>query len=112
MASFINEHFNPFLPVTGSQILVSGGVTSIENMLAFSLGDPGDGILVSGPIYGRFELDFGNEAKLKIVYARMEGLDPFDEDIIEQFEKSIVDAEKKRTKIKALLISNPINPLG
>lgn len=112
MASFINEHFNPFIPITDSQVLAGGGVTSNENMIAFSIGDPGDGILVSGPIYGRFELDFGSEARLKIVYAQMEGVDPFDVHAVDRFEKAIIDAEKNGTKIKALLISNPSNPLG
>lgn len=112
MASFINEHFNPFIRITESQILVGGGVTSNENMMAFSIGDPGDGILVGGPIYGRFELDFGNEARLEIVYAQMEGVDPFDINAVDQYEKAIIAAEMSGRNIKALLISNPSNPLG
>jgi 1-aminocyclopropane-1-carboxylate synthase len=74
MASFINEHFNTFIPVIGANILTTSGVTGLNNMLALSLGDPGDGILTSSPIYGRFELDYGNEARLKIVYAKTGGL--------------------------------------
>ena len=58
MASFINEYFYPFTRVSGDQILVGGSVTSVGNMLEFSIGDLEDGILVSSPIYGRFELDF------------------------------------------------------
>jgi 1-aminocyclopropane-1-carboxylate synthase len=112
MASFINDHFHPFIPVSGDQIFVGGSVTSIENMLAFSIGDPGDGILVSSPIYGRFELDFGNEARLNIVYAPMEGVDSFSINIIGQLEKGMVEAEKNATRVRALLISNPSNPLG
>jgi bifunctional pyridoxal-dependent enzyme with beta-cystathionase and maltose regulon repressor activities len=112
MASFMNEHFNPFIPVEGNQILVASGITGILNMLAFSLGDPGDAVLVSTPVYGRFELDFNNEARLRIVYARMEGLDSFEEGVVERFEEAMKEAEASGTRIRALMISNPSNPLG
>ena len=112
MASFLNDYFNPFHPVTGDQIITGNGLTVVESMLAFNLGDVGDGILVSSPIYGRFELDFGNEARLKIIYAEMKGVDSFDEAVIERFEQAIQDAKEKGVRIRALLISNPSNPLG
>jgi 1-aminocyclopropane-1-carboxylate synthase len=112
MANFINANFSPFLPVTKDNIITAGGVTGIEDMLAFSLGDPGDGILVSAPIYGRFELDFGNEARLKIVYARMGETDSFEVGVVEQFEKAFEEAEREGIRIRAVLISNPSNPLG
>jgi bifunctional pyridoxal-dependent enzyme with beta-cystathionase and maltose regulon repressor activities len=112
MASFLNDNFNPFAPVTGKQILTAGGVTPIEDMLAMNLGDPGDGILVSSPIYGRFELDFGNEARLKIVYADMKGVDSFSEAVVGRFERAMENAKRVGTRIRALLISNPSNPLG
>jgi 1-aminocyclopropane-1-carboxylate synthase len=112
MASFLNDNFNPFIPVMGKQIIVAGGVTPIENMLALNLGDPGDGILVSSPIYGRFALDFGNEARLKIIYADMKGVDSFDDAVVGRFEQAMEDSKKKGIRIRALLISNPSNPLG
>lgn len=100
------------MPISESNILVGGSVTAMENILAFSIGDPGDAVLVSSPIYGRFELDFGNQARLKIVYAPMEGIDSFNVDVVGQYEKAIVESNKNGTKIRALLISNPSNPLG
>ncbi|KAH6715657.1 pyridoxal phosphate-dependent transferase [Leptodontidium sp. MPI-SDFR-AT-0119] len=112
MASFLNDNFRPFTPVTGDQILTASGVTPIEDMIGLNIGDPGDGILVSSPIYGRFELDFGNEARLKIVYAKMKGMDSFDVGIVEIFQEAFEKASKAGTKIRAVLISNPSNPLG
>lgn len=112
MASFLNSYFRPFVPLSSNHVLVGGSVTSIESMLAFSIGDPGDGILVSSPIYGRFELDFGNEARLKIVYAPMDGVDSFHIDVIRQYEKAMDRSIRDGVKIRALLISNPSNPLG
>ncbi|KAH9221867.1 pyridoxal phosphate-dependent transferase [Leptodontidium sp. 2 PMI_412] len=112
MASFLNDNFRPFTPVTGDQILTASGVTPIEDMIGLNIGDPGDGILVSSPIYGRFELDFGNEARLKIVYAKMKGMDSFDVGIVEIFQEAFEKASQAGTKIRAVLISNPSNPLG
>jgi 1-aminocyclopropane-1-carboxylate synthase len=112
LANFLNVHFSPHTPILPSHMLIGAGTTSVENMLAFTLGDVGDGILVSSPIYGRFELDFGNEAGLKIMYAEMGEVDSFEEDVVGCFEKTMEKAKRDGTSIRALLISNPSNPLG
>ncbi|KAH8659316.1 aspartate aminotransferase [Tricladium varicosporioides] len=112
MASHLNDWFNPVTPVTPSQILTGAGLTAVHEMLALSIGDPGDGLLVSRPIYGRFELDFGNTAGFKIVYAEMKGTDPFEEDIVRRYDDAYEAAKKNGVNITALLIVNPNNPLG
>lgn len=83
-------------------------------MLAFSITDPGDGILVPRPIYGRFELDFGNEARAKIVYAEMGDVDAFldEEGLVRKFEEALKRAKDEGVGIRAVLIANPSNPLG
>lgn len=81
-------------------------------MLGMNLGDPGDAILVSRPIYGRFELDFGNEARLKICYVEMNGVDSFEEKFVEKYEDALLEAREVGNKIRAILIVNPSNPLG
>jgi len=83
-------------------------------MLGLAIGDPGDGILVSRPVYGRFELDFGNTAGLEIVYADMRGQDPFvgEKEVVERFEKGLQEARERGVNVKAVLIVNPHNPLG
>lgn len=112
MANHMNEYFKPFHPVKPEQIITAAGLTSIHELMACSLGDPGDGILVSRPIYGRFELDFGNTAGIKIVYADMEGVDPFETTVVPKYQAALDRALKDNVKIKALLIVNPHNPLG
>jgi histidinol-phosphate/aromatic aminotransferase/cobyric acid decarboxylase-like protein len=112
MASHINKYFKPFHPVKPEQIITASGLTAIHELMACSLGDPGDGILVSRPVYGRFELDFGNTANLKIVYADMEGVDPFGAEVVPKHQAALETALKENVKVKALLIVNPHNPLG
>jgi histidinol-phosphate/aromatic aminotransferase/cobyric acid decarboxylase-like protein len=40
------------------EVSIANGVTAICSMLAFMLGDVGDGVLLMRPIYGKFENDF------------------------------------------------------
>ncbi|RFU27519.1 hypothetical protein B7463_g8830, partial [Scytalidium lignicola] len=112
MAAHINEYFNPFSPVKPEHIITGAGLTAIHEMIALSLGDPRDGILVSRPMYSRFELDFGNTADLHIVYADMDGVDPFSLSIVEKYQTKLDESARAGVKVKALLIVNPHNPLG
>lgn len=112
MAAHINEYFSPVSPVKPDHIVTASALTAIHEMVALSLGDPGDGILVSRPVYGRFELDFGNTAGLSIVYADMNGVDPFSPEVVEKYQTALNDSQEEGVKIRALLIINPHNPLG
>jgi 1-aminocyclopropane-1-carboxylate synthase len=112
MASHINDYFNPHIPIEPKEILTASGLTSIHEMVGWSLADPGDGILVSRPIYGRFELDFGNTDSLNIVYVDMKGTNPFAPDVVERYQEAFDESARKGVKVKAVLIVNPHNPLG
>ncbi|KAG4443653.1 hypothetical protein IFR05_000839 [Cadophora sp. M221] len=112
MAAHMNEYFRPYTPIEPSQILTGSALTSIHEMVGMGLADPGDGILVSRPIYGRFELDFGNTAGLNIVYADNEGIDPFSPEIVHQYQRTFDRSAADGVKVKAILIVNPHNPLG
>lgn len=72
----------------------------------------GDGILTSRPVYGRLELDFGNEGQVKMVYADTQAENCFDENVVDKFEETLQTSNRDGVKIKALMIVNPHNPLG
>jgi 1-aminocyclopropane-1-carboxylate synthase len=59
MANHINSYFSPHTPIEPSNVLVANGVSAICGMLGFIVGDPGDGVLLMRPIYGKFENDWG-----------------------------------------------------
>jgi 1-aminocyclopropane-1-carboxylate synthase len=63
MAKHMNKHFNPLKPVDPEHLLFSTGCTSICNMLGHSLFEPGEGLLLSRPIYQAFQTDFGLQAE-------------------------------------------------
>ena len=112
MARHMNRHFHPVKPVGAGDILFANGITSICEMLGFVIGEPGDGILFSQPMYQAFPVDFGAKAKIKCVFAPFDGVDQFSTDGVDKYEAALLDAEKSSTKIRALLVCHPHNPLG
>ncbi|POS83586.1 hypothetical protein EPUL_004554, partial [Erysiphe pulchra] len=112
MAAHINKYFSPHIPVTSDNIITGNGVTAVQSMLAFCIGDEGDGVLVSPPSYGRFEIDYKSTARVKIIYATLNGVSIFDKLVVERLEDEIKKASDAGIRVKALLISNPNNPLG
>jgi bifunctional pyridoxal-dependent enzyme with beta-cystathionase and maltose regulon repressor activities len=81
-------------------------------MLGFNLAERGEGILVSRPVYGRFELDYGVEAGVEIVYADTATDEAFTPNSVEKYEESLAAAEERGVKIRAVLLANPHNPVG
>ena len=114
MAAHINRHFQPHQHVIPDEIVTASALTGIHEMLGYSIADPGDGILTIPPVYGRFELDFGNTAGLRMVYAEMSDTDPFEdgEDIVRRLQVTLARSVAGGCVIRALLIVNPNNPLG
>ena len=81
-------------------------------MLGYSLAEPGDGILVSRPMYGRFELDYGVEAGLEVVYADTDPEEAFRPDAVRKYELAVKEAQDRGVHVKAVIIVNPHNPVG
>lgn len=89
-----------------------GAATAMHDILAWGVADPGDGVLTSRPVYGRFELDFGNKSQAKVVYADTDAEDCFDETVMDRFEEALERSNAEGVKVKMVLIVNPNNPLG
>ncbi|KFY06806.1 hypothetical protein V492_07727 [Pseudogymnoascus sp. VKM F-4246] len=112
VAKHINKHFKPAVPVGLKEVAIANGVTAICSMLAFMLGDVGDGILLMRPIYGKFENDLTMVAQCKTLYTNMDDTDPFAEDVVEKYAARLAQAKADGTNPRALLICNPHNPSG
>lgn len=111
-ARHVNEYFAPYWRVSGEDISITAAATSLHDLLAFSLCEEGEGIMTSRPYYGRFEIDLGNKAGVKLVAADTDHEDCFGEDVVDAFEKKLIESEDGGTKIRAILIVNSHNPLG
>lgn len=89
-----------------------GAATAMHDILAWGVADPGDGILTSRPVYGRFELDFGNKSQVRVVYADTDAENSFDKDVVDRFEEALAKSKETGVDVKMVLIVNPNNPLG
>ena len=112
LAAHLNEYLQPYSPVTPDMIRCVGAATAMHDILAWGVADPGDGVLTSRPVYGRFELDFGNMSQVRVVYSNNEIEEAFQDDIVEKFEEALLRSRKAGVNVKMVLIVNPHNPLG
>jgi aspartate/methionine/tyrosine aminotransferase len=111
-ASHLNKYLKPLKPIEPEMVVKTNGCSAAGNMLAFALAESGDGVLVSRPVYGRFELDYGVQGGVEIVYADTDSDEAFTPACIEKYEKALADAEARGVKIRAVVIVNPHNPVG
>lgn len=108
----MNRHFHPFTPIDPDQLIFASGVTSLCDLLGFSICDPGDALLFSRPCYQAFVADFGSKAKVECEYASFGDVDQFSISAVAKYEEALEGAKQKAIKIKALMLVHPHNPLG
>ncbi|KAL4920288.1 pyridoxal phosphate-dependent transferase [Aspergillus aurantiobrunneus] len=111
-AAHLNKYLKPLAPIKPEMVIKSSGCSAAGSMLAFALAEAGDGVLVSRPVYGRFELDYGVEAGVEIVYADTDPYEAFSIACVEKYEKALRDAEARGVRIRAMILVNPHNPVG
>jgi hypothetical protein len=68
--------------------------------------------MTSRPYYGRFELDFGLKAGLRIVAADTPLELCLQPNVVDIFEQTLQQSKANGVEVRALLIVNPHNPLG
>lgn len=73
LATFVNTHFRPWVPVDESAICVNNGTGSSVSDMAFCIGEPGEGILVGRPLYVGFFPDIQAHAKYHTNSHRISG---------------------------------------
>ncbi|PYH91516.1 PLP-dependent transferase [Aspergillus ellipticus CBS 707.79] len=112
VATHLDNILKPVAPIDPENVIVASGATAIGSMLGFTLAEPGDAILASRPVYGRFKLDYGVEAGLQMFYADNGTAQAFSPAIVEEYEKALSHAESHGVRIRALLLVNPHNPVG
>ncbi|KAJ6786288.1 hypothetical protein PWT90_00828 [Aphanocladium album] len=112
LAAHLTEYLNPSLPILPEHIRSTSSCTALHDILSWAMTDPGEAILLNRPIYGRFELDFKNREKVKILYADTDAEECLRESAVQKYEEAIADAAASGVKVRAILIVNPNNPLG
>lgn len=117
VARFVNRKFRPSDTVLPQHILATNGVSSLIDMLAFNICDAGEGIMFPIPAYSMFGHDLCSKAGLTLLPVSTkdvgnEFLAGSADAFIEAFETVYQNASDKGVKVKAVIISNPSNPIG
>ncbi|PRW59463.1 1-aminocyclopropane-1-carboxylate synthase [Chlorella sorokiniana] len=113
MARLLERFLLPGFTVDPSKLCISAGCTAIIDNLIYALCDEGDGVLIPAPYYPAFDNDL--QAKCCVhplpfylsEEAAADGLP-----IRQQLDAAVEDARGFGVPVKALLITNPNNPLG
>ncbi|CAH9089786.1 unnamed protein product [Cuscuta epithymum] len=93
------------------RIIMSGGATGAQEMLAFCLADPGEAFLVPTPYYPGFDRDVKWRTKVEL-YPVVCGSATDFKVTRTALESAYNEALDKNITVKGLLINNPSNPLG
>ncbi|KAF2795571.1 1-aminocyclopropane-1-carboxylate synthase [Melanomma pulvis-pyrius CBS 109.77] len=109
-AHIFNTYFNPHIPVLPSHLVTAPGAASCIDALLYNICEAGDGILLPGPYWNGFDFSMRVRSAVNPVVVPLLSLsDNFTEKLISALEKTRAEAE---CPIKALMVTNPHNPLG
>lgn len=112
LTTFLNDRFRPALPIESGHLLITNGVTSAVEHCAWSLAEPGEGILLGRPYYRAFINATQLRAGVQIIPVAFGGLDPCGINCLAEYEAALIRSNNCGVKIRALLLCNPNNPLG
>ncbi|KAG0098009.1 hypothetical protein BGZ93_001391 [Podila epicladia] len=110
--NIFNRYFNPVEPVSFDQMVLSAGCSATVDNFTFCVCDPGEGILITTPFYGGFNTDIMAKSKAKVVVCDLGDCSPFDIGHVDLMQNALHRAESEGIKVKAVVLSNPHNPLG
>jgi aspartate/methionine/tyrosine aminotransferase len=117
MAGFFNDWFSPAVPIEPAEIMAGNGVSGLLNTLAFNICDAGEGIIVPVPNYAMLELDFCAFTGVEFITLDTSDLEDCfsasnSQVVIAAFDKTLADAQQRGVTVRAVLLTNPSNPLG
>ncbi|KAM0207165.1 hypothetical protein ACHAQD_012171 [Fusarium lateritium] len=118
-SGFFNEFFNPCVSVQPSQIVATNGVTSMIDLMAWTLCEPGDAVLYPSPTFYMLEYDLASRNGVLGVPVSMLSIeDQFGDseegvrEMVEILETAANSTCASGHRPRILFICNPSNPQG
>jgi len=90
--------------------VIASGASAILELLSFTLCDPGDAILIPTPYYPGFDYDLGLRSEAQLVEVPLDG--PGFRLSAACIEDAFANAASRGTRVRAVLLTSPHNPLG
>jgi aspartate/methionine/tyrosine aminotransferase len=91
-------------------VIATSGVSSLLDIIAFNICDPGEGILIAVPCFSLYEHHLCSRAGISLIPVPVSF--PRTPHFTDTFKSEYEEAAKKGVKVKAVLICNPSNPVG
>ncbi|KAF8404824.1 hypothetical protein HHK36_009713 [Tetracentron sinense] len=111
LAEFMAEIRGNKVRFDPNKLVLTAGATSANETLMFCLAEPGEAFLLPTPYYPGFDRDLKWRTGVEIVPIQCSSSNSFQ--ITESaLEKAYRLAQKRKLKVKGVLITNPSNPLG
>ncbi|RYN43624.1 hypothetical protein AA0114_g10177 [Alternaria tenuissima] len=109
LADFLSSQLKTAQPLEADQIVVTNGVSSALEHVAWALADEGDVFLLGRPYYG--EATLGLRPHVRTVAVTFGTTDPFSLAAIGCYEKALMRAQACGIVVRGLLLCSPHNPL-
>jgi aspartate/methionine/tyrosine aminotransferase len=112
IASFLSTHLRSAIELKPEHIFITNGVSSAIEHCAWTLANPGEGILLGRPYYRAFLPDIGTRTGVQIVPVSFGQVDPCHLDCVQKYEEALLRSNEQGVPVRALMLCHPHNPLG
>ncbi|KAF6831228.1 hypothetical protein CMUS01_07420 [Colletotrichum musicola] len=120
LGAFLTETLQAREAITSDDLFITPGLASGLDAIAWSVCDDNEGILIPQPFWNGFSFDLLNRSNAKVIgvpYTGIEGFKGLDDLFRPEVNKRALEAALRKAHndgitVRALIISNPHNPLG
>ncbi|KAK8946191.1 putative aminotransferase ACS12 [Platanthera guangdongensis] len=111
VADFMGQVLQGSVSFSPSQMVLTAGAASAIETLCFCLADPGQAILVPSPYDSEYEMNIKWRTSVDVIAVPCRSTDSFNISVA-AIERAYNQAKKRGVKVRAILFSNPSNPVG
>ncbi|CAD6240247.1 unnamed protein product [Miscanthus lutarioriparius] len=111
MASFMEKIRGGKARFDPDRIVLTAGATAANELLTFILANPGDALLIPTPYYPGFDRDLRWRTDVNIVPVHCDSANGF-QVTVAALQAAYEEAEAAGMRVRAVLLTNPSNPLG